>query len=70
MEQLEAKGEVDAWIMALPNGVMTPFVEAIDKGAQGKSEEQKSVIIDLGADKRFDESWTYGLPGEFSSVQA
>ncbi|GAA5899852.1 bifunctional acetylglutamate kinase/N-acetyl-gamma-glutamyl-phosphate reductase [Sporobolomyces salmoneus] len=62
METLEAKGEVDAWIMALPNGVMAPFVEAIDKGAQGKKEAEKSVIIDLGADKRFDESWTYGLP--------
>ncbi|GAA6009130.1 hypothetical protein JCM11491_005763 [Sporobolomyces phaffii] len=62
METLEAKGEVDAWIMALPNGVMAPFVEAIDKGAQGKSDAQKSVIIDLGADKRFDETWTYGLP--------
>jgi N-acetyl-gamma-glutamyl-phosphate reductase/acetylglutamate kinase len=63
IETLEAKGEVDAWVMALPNGVMAPFVEAIDKGARGKSEEKKSVVIDLGADKRFDESWTYGLPG-------
>lgn len=68
LEALEAKGEVDAWIMALPNGVMAPFVEAIDKGAQGKSDAQKSVIIDLGADKRFDETWTYGLPGESSIV--
>ncbi|GAA5886433.1 hypothetical protein JCM6882_001637 [Rhodosporidiobolus microsporus] len=60
IEQLEARSEVDAWVMALPNGVMAPFVEAIDKGAEGKKE--KSVVIDLGADKRFDESWTYGLP--------
>ncbi|GAA5870427.1 hypothetical protein JCM8547_004029 [Rhodosporidiobolus lusitaniae] len=62
IETLEAQGAVDAWVMALPNGVMAPFVEAIDKGAKGKPEEKKSVVIDLGADKRFDESWTYGLP--------
>ncbi|GJN93070.1 hypothetical protein Rhopal_006115-T1 [Rhodotorula paludigena] len=62
MERMEQQGAVDAWVMALPNGVMAPFVEAIDKGARGKSEQQKSVVIDLGADKRFDESWTYGLP--------
>ncbi|GAA5929950.1 hypothetical protein JCM1841_001224 [Sporobolomyces salmonicolor] len=62
LETLEAKGEVDAWVMALPNGVMAPFVEAIDNGAKGKSQDKKSVVIDLGADKRFDETWTYGLP--------
>ncbi|GAA5986633.1 hypothetical protein JCM11641_005171 [Rhodosporidiobolus odoratus] len=62
IEQLEQRGEVDAWVMALPNGVMAPFVKAIDKGAKSKPEEKKSVVIDLGADKRFDESWTYGLP--------
>ncbi|GAA5832028.1 hypothetical protein JCM11251_002793 [Rhodosporidiobolus azoricus] len=62
IQQLEERGEVDAWVMALPNGVMAPFVEAIDKGAQKKVEEKRSVVIDLGADKRFDESWTYGLP--------
>ncbi|GAA6013253.1 hypothetical protein JCM10207_000833 [Rhodosporidiobolus poonsookiae] len=62
IEQLEQKGDVDAWVMALPNGVMAPFVDAIDKGAANKPEGKKSVVIDLGADKRFDESWTYGLP--------
>ncbi|GAA6030914.1 hypothetical protein JCM8097_008933 [Rhodosporidiobolus ruineniae] len=62
IEQLERKGEVDAWVMALPNGVMAPFVEAIDKGAEAKPESKRSVVIDLGADKRFDETWTYGLP--------
>ncbi|BGP51025.1 hypothetical protein JCM10450v2_006951 [Rhodotorula kratochvilovae] len=62
IEQLEQRGEVDAWVMALPNGVMAPFVDAIDKGAANKPDAKKSVVIDLGADKRFDESWTYGLP--------
>ncbi|GAA5992244.1 hypothetical protein JCM10908_001835 [Rhodotorula pacifica] len=62
IERLEQQGAVDAWIMALPNGVMAPFVDAIDKGAANKPQEKKSVVIDLGADKRFDDSWTYGLP--------
>lgn len=55
---LQESGEVDAWIMALPNGVCKPFVDAID-AAQG---DHKSVIVDLGADYRFESDWTYGLP--------
>lgn len=70
IERLEQQGAVDAWIMALPNGVMAPFVEAIDKAAENKPAEKKSVVIDLGADKRFDDSWTYGLPGELSQPVA
>lgn len=57
--RMEENGEVDAWIMALPNGVCAPFVEAID-AAKGNS-----VVIDLSADKRFEiegSEWTYGLP--------
>lgn len=48
--------EIDCWVMALPNGVCKPFVDAVD--AAGKS----SVIVDLSADYRFDNKWTYGLP--------
>ena len=55
--ELDATGEVDAWVMALPNGVCKPFVDAID-AAGGKS-----VIVDVGADYRFEQGWTYGLPG-------
>lgn len=58
MAEMEEAGEVDAWVMALPNGVCKPFVDAIDSVKGGKS-----VIIDLGADYRFEEGWTYGLPG-------
>ncbi|KAF1812482.1 bifunctional acetylglutamate kinase/N-acetyl-gamma-glutamyl-phosphate reductase [Eremomyces bilateralis CBS 781.70] len=50
------KGEIDCWVMALPNGVCKPFVEAIDEA--GKD----TVIVDLSADYRFDSAWTYGLP--------
>lgn len=61
VERMEKDGEVDAWVMALPNGICKPFVDAIDKGAQGK---KGSVIVDLSADYRFEKDWTYGLPGE------
>jgi len=56
VRQMEENGEVDCWVMALPNGVCQPFVDAIDQ--VGKN----SVIVDLSADYRFDPSWTYGLP--------
>jgi N-acetyl-gamma-glutamyl-phosphate reductase/acetylglutamate kinase len=54
--KMEEDGAVDCWVMALPNGVCKPFVDAIDR--VGKD----SVIVDLSADYRFDSSWTYGLP--------
>jgi N-acetyl-gamma-glutamyl-phosphate reductase/acetylglutamate kinase len=61
---MEQNGEVDAWVMALPNGVCKPFVDAID-GAAAKG--GKGVIVDLSADYRFEKNWTYGLPGESSA---
>ncbi|GAA97263.1 uncharacterized protein L969DRAFT_84301 [Mixia osmundae IAM 14324] len=60
IQQLEESGAVDAWIMALPNGICAPFVAAVDAG------KGKSVVIDLGADYRFNEEWTYGLPELYS----
>ncbi|KZF20771.1 bifunctional acetylglutamate kinase/N-acetyl-gamma-glutamyl-phosphate reductase [Xylona heveae TC161] len=56
VRKMEEKGEVDCWVMALPNGVCKPFVDAVDQGSK------KSVIVDLSADYRFDDKWTYGLP--------
>ena len=64
VEKMEENGEVDAWVMALPNGVCKPFVDAIDRGAKKRGEGEGSVIVDLSADYRFEEGWTYGLPGE------
>lgn len=60
IKRLEENGSVDVWVMALPNGVCKPFVDAIDQ-ANGPKE---SVIVDLSADYRFDTTneWTYGLP--------
>lgn len=50
-----AKG-VDAVVLALPNGKGEPFVAALDAAAPD------TVIVDLSADYRFDNSWYYGLP--------
>ncbi|KAI8976460.1 Aspartate/glutamate/uridylate kinase [Pilobolus umbonatus] len=58
---LKAQEEVDAWVLALPNGICSPFVNQItDDVKQGKSTEK--VLVDLSADYRFDNTWTYGLP--------
>ncbi|KAJ6260868.1 hypothetical protein Dda_3529 [Drechslerella dactyloides] len=61
IRKMQENGEVDAWIMALPNGVCRPFVDAIVAGG-GAGEAGSSIIVDLSADYRFDDSWTYGLP--------
>ncbi|NBD95763.1 MAG: N-acetyl-gamma-glutamyl-phosphate reductase, partial [Gammaproteobacteria bacterium] len=45
----------DVWVLALPNGASAPWVEAIT------SAHPEAVIIDLGADYRFDPDWVYGL---------
>ncbi|KAH8811618.1 hypothetical protein F5884DRAFT_282458 [Xylogone sp. PMI_703] len=58
VRRMEENGEIDCWVMALPNNVCKPFVDAINEG----SGAQKSVIVDLSADYRFDNNWTYGLP--------
>ncbi|TRX89879.1 hypothetical protein FHL15_009151 [Xylaria flabelliformis] len=52
--QLDKDGKVDCWVMALPNAVCQPFVEALG--------QSKSLIVDLSADYRFDSTWAYGLP--------
>ncbi|KAL4817760.1 hypothetical protein BDW67DRAFT_159090 [Aspergillus spinulosporus] len=57
VKRMSSNGDVDCWVMALPNGVCKPFVDAVDQGAK-----DGNVIIDLSADYRFDENWTYGLP--------
>lgn len=44
---------LDAIILALPNGAGASFVNALSA---------ETVIVDLSADHRFDGAWTYGLP--------
>jgi len=48
--------DLDALILAMPDGVGEKFVEALN----GVSE--KLAIIDLSADFRFFDNWVYGLP--------
>ncbi|AGO11711.1 AaceriADL062Wp [[Ashbya] aceris (nom. inval.)] len=57
-KKLEADGVIDVWVMALPNNICKPFVDAIES-VQGNSK-----IIDLSADYRFVPASVavYGLP--------
>lgn len=59
IKKLEAANEVDFWILALPNNISEPIVEAITSVEGGKSK-----ILDLSADHRFvpETEWVYGLP--------
>ena len=54
-DAVAAKG-MDAVILALPNGLSSPFVTALDAA------RPDTVIVDLSADHRFEPSWYYGLP--------
>ncbi|KAI8619002.1 bifunctional acetylglutamate kinase/N-acetyl-gamma-glutamyl-phosphate reductase [Chytriomyces sp. MP71] len=55
-QDLPAHDDVDAWVLALPNKVCKPFVDALERV------QSKAVVVDLSADYRFTDSWTYGLP--------
>ena len=54
-----ADHSADAWVLALPNGLASGWVEAI------RAEFSEAVIVDLSADYRFDNAWAYGLPERF-----
>ncbi|WP_300530983.1 N-acetyl-gamma-glutamyl-phosphate reductase [Maricaulis sp.] len=54
-EEAAARG-VDAIILAMPNGAAAPFVAAVEAQAP------ETVLVDLSADYRFDDSWAYALP--------
>ncbi|EEP81116.1 arg-6 [Uncinocarpus reesii 1704] len=57
VRRMAAEGSVDCWVMALPNLVCKPYVDAINE-----VDKEKAVVVDLSADYRFDSKWTYGLP--------
>ncbi|KAI8825932.1 protein arg-6, mitochondrial precursor [Fimicolochytrium jonesii] len=59
---LPRKEDVDCWIMALPNGVCKPFVNALIPSSSTSSSSPHPLILDLSADYRFSPDWTYGLP--------
>ena len=52
--------EADACVLALPNGAAAPYVESLDR------QRPETVIVDLGADYRFDPNWVYGQPERFA----
>jgi N-acetyl-gamma-glutamyl-phosphate reductase/acetylglutamate kinase len=56
---LAERNDVDLWVMALPNKICKPFVDALDGS--------NSSIVDLSADYRFDKTWLYGLPELYST---
>ena len=47
--------DADVWVLAVPNGQSPPWVEAIARC------HPDALILDLGADYRFDPDWVYGL---------
>jgi len=59
-EAIAARG-YDVVVLALPNGKSPPWVESM-KGGQPDGCPAGPIIIDLSADWRFDDGWTYGLP--------
>lgn len=59
-----AEKKLDAYVLALPNNVGKPFVDAID------AINPDALIVDLSADHRFDVSWQYGFPERFRDAIA
>lgn len=51
-----AAANLDAYLLALPNGVTAPYVDAITRA------RPDAVLVDLSADHRFDDAWVYGQP--------
>jgi N-acetyl-gamma-glutamyl-phosphate reductase len=52
----------DACVLALPNGLASGFVNALDK------HRPDTVVVDLSADHRFNRDWAYGQPERFSDL--
>ncbi|ORX97129.1 bifunctional acetylglutamate kinase/N-acetyl-gamma-glutamyl-phosphate reductase [Basidiobolus meristosporus CBS 931.73] len=57
-KELPEKKDVDCWVLALPNGICSPFVNEVNK----IDEAERPLMVDLSADYRFVDEWTYGLP--------
>ncbi len=54
--EMICRREVDAIVLALPNGRAAEFVAAL------AAAKRAPVLLDLSADYRFDDGWYYGLP--------
>ncbi|TMW60482.1 hypothetical protein Poli38472_000524 [Pythium oligandrum] len=53
----EFADSVDVWILALPNGHCEKYAMVLDN-----LNRKNKLIIDMSADQRFNDKWTYGLP--------
>ena len=51
-----AAEQLDAYLLALPNGATAAYVAAIS------SARPDAILVDLSADHRFDDAWVYGQP--------
>ncbi len=51
-----ADRDIDVCVLALPNNLAAPYVQALD------AHPRAPVVIDLSADYRFNSQWYYGLP--------
>lgn len=56
--QQAAARDIDALLLAAPNGESDAWVSALE----GTSRGADVVVIDLSSDHRFDDRWVYGLP--------
>lgn len=56
-----ARLKPDACVLALPNGLASAYVEALDDSCPS------TVVVDLSADHRFDAAWAYGQPERFAN---
>ena len=56
-----AKLKPDACVLALPNGLASAYVDALDDNSPS------TVVVDLSADYRFDADWAYGQPERFAN---
>lgn len=54
-----ARGKLDAYFLALPNGACAAYVDAITKA------RPDAVLVDISADYRFTDDWVYGQPERF-----
>ena len=51
-----ASRPIDVVVLGLPNGMSGPYVAALE------DKQPDALIIDLGADHRYQEGWVYGSP--------
>ena len=51
-----AAEQLDAYLLALPNGATAAYVDAITRA------RPDAILVDLSADHRFDDAWVYGQP--------